>query len=71
MKYESKIKDENTGFFLLQSYINNRAFIVTEFQPTEGAINFLRLLVDHESETVISMNPLKDIGAVCGVTILK
>ncbi|XP_056002093.1 receptor-type tyrosine-protein phosphatase epsilon-like [Ostrea edulis] len=45
------------------SYTNSKAFIVTEFPQTEDAVDFLRLLVDHESDTVICMNILKDVGS--------
>ncbi|XP_062609461.1 receptor-type tyrosine-protein phosphatase eta-like [Saccostrea cucullata] len=45
----------------LPSYTNRRAFIVTQYPPEEEAVDFLRLLNDHESDTVICMDPLKDI----------
>ncbi|XP_056002124.1 receptor-type tyrosine-protein phosphatase kappa-like [Ostrea edulis] len=57
----------NRGSFInaisVPSYTDSKAFIVTEFPQTEDAVDFLRLLVDHESDTVICMNPLKDIGS--------
>ncbi|XP_056003598.1 receptor-type tyrosine-protein phosphatase kappa-like [Ostrea edulis] len=57
----------NRGSFInaisVPSYTESRAFIVTEFPQTEDAVDFMRLLVDHESDTVICMNPLKDIGS--------
>ncbi|XP_062574203.1 receptor-type tyrosine-protein phosphatase epsilon-like isoform X3 [Saccostrea cucullata] len=45
----------------LSSYINSRAFIVTQYPTEEEAVDFLRLLNDHESDTVICMDPLNDI----------
>ncbi|XP_022306967.2 receptor-type tyrosine-protein phosphatase T-like, partial [Crassostrea virginica] len=43
------------------SYINAKAFIVTQYPPPEDAVDFLRLLIDHESDTVICMDPLTEI----------
>nr|XP_022307759.1 receptor-type tyrosine-protein phosphatase alpha-like [Crassostrea virginica] len=38
------------------SYLKNNAFIVTHHQPPEDAVDFLRLLIDHRSDTVICMD---------------
>ncbi|XP_078328951.1 putative receptor-type tyrosine-protein phosphatase mosPTP-1 isoform X2 [Crassostrea virginica] len=38
------------------SYLKNNAFIVTHHQPPEDAVDFLRLLIDHRSGTVICMD---------------
>ncbi|XP_061194983.1 receptor-type tyrosine-protein phosphatase kappa-like [Saccostrea echinata] len=43
------------------SFINSRAFIVTHYPSIEDAVDFLRLLTDHESDTVICMDPLTEI----------
>ncbi|XP_056002949.1 receptor-type tyrosine-protein phosphatase epsilon-like [Ostrea edulis] len=43
------------------SYTDDRAFIVTNYPSAEGAVDFLRLLNDHESNTVICMDPLREI----------
>ncbi|XP_061190331.1 receptor-type tyrosine-protein phosphatase mu-like [Saccostrea echinata] len=42
----------------LPSYIKNKAFIITHYPPPEEAVDFLRLLTDHESDVVICMDPL-------------
>ncbi|XP_034321090.2 receptor-type tyrosine-protein phosphatase epsilon [Magallana gigas] len=39
----------------------DRAFIVTQYPTPEDAVDFLRLLNDHDSDTVICMNPLYEI----------
>lgn len=41
-----------------QSYSNNNGFIVTHYPTPEDAVDFMRLLIDHESSTVICMDPL-------------
>ncbi|XP_078328331.1 uncharacterized protein LOC111112065 isoform X4 [Crassostrea virginica] len=55
----------NRGNFInaiyLSSYTKNKAFIVTQYPPPEDAVDFLRLLNDHESDTVICMDPLSEI----------
>ena len=50
---------------LLQSYTNARSFIVTHYPTQEGAVNFLRMLIDHGSNTVVCVDPLRDIDSVC------
>uniref|UniRef100_K1QPX0 Endothelial cells scavenger receptor n=1 Tax=Magallana gigas TaxID=29159 RepID=K1QPX0_MAGGI len=45
------------------SYQKDRAFIVTQYPTPEDAVDFLRLLNDHESDTVICMNPLHEIDS--------
>nr|XP_022309665.1 receptor-type tyrosine-protein phosphatase gamma-like [Crassostrea virginica] len=45
----------------VSSYLQNIAFIVTHYPPPEDAVDFLRLLTDHESNTVICMDPLSKI----------
>ncbi|XP_062577808.1 receptor-type tyrosine-protein phosphatase epsilon-like [Saccostrea cucullata] len=45
----------------VSSFCDNNALFAAQY-PVEGqAIDFLRLLVDHESNTLVSINPLKDI----------
>uniref|UniRef100_K1PKS9 protein-tyrosine-phosphatase n=1 Tax=Magallana gigas TaxID=29159 RepID=K1PKS9_MAGGI len=46
-----------------ESYQKDRAFIVTQYPTPEDAVDFLRLLNDHESDTVICMNPLHEIDS--------
>ncbi|XP_056002085.1 uncharacterized protein LOC125663226 isoform X2 [Ostrea edulis] len=46
---------------VVPSYTKARGFIVTQYPPTGDAVDFLRLLIDHESNTVIFMDPLIDI----------
>ncbi|XP_061166269.1 receptor-type tyrosine-protein phosphatase epsilon-like [Saccostrea echinata] len=45
----------------LSSYTNPNAFIVTHYPSQEDAVDFLRLLTDHESDIVICMDPLSNI----------
>uniref|UniRef100_A0A8W8NXZ0 protein-tyrosine-phosphatase n=1 Tax=Magallana gigas TaxID=29159 RepID=A0A8W8NXZ0_MAGGI len=42
----------------LPSFTNPTAFIVTHFQTTDNAVDFLRLITDHDSKVVVSMEPL-------------
>ncbi|XP_062612923.1 receptor-type tyrosine-protein phosphatase epsilon-like isoform X2 [Saccostrea cucullata] len=42
----------------LPSYTKNKAFIITHYPPAGDAVDFLRLLTDHESDVVICMDPL-------------
>lgn len=48
----------------MQSLTNGRRFIVTKYPTPDGAVDFLRLLDDHESDTVICMDPVQDIDSV-------
>ena len=57
--------------FKLQSFLKNAAFIVTKYPPLEDAVDFLRLLIDHESHTVICMNSLNEIESVSEFVLLK
>ncbi|XP_065926867.1 receptor-type tyrosine-protein phosphatase alpha isoform X2 [Magallana gigas] len=43
------------------SFTNLQHFIVTKYPLEENALDLLRLLIDHESDTVISMQPLPGI----------
>ncbi|XP_078329023.1 receptor-type tyrosine-protein phosphatase epsilon-like [Crassostrea virginica] len=45
----------------VSSFIKNNAFIVSQYPTPEDAVDFLRLLTDHESDTVICLNPLHEI----------
>uniref|UniRef100_A0A8W8NZL0 Receptor-type tyrosine-protein phosphatase T n=1 Tax=Magallana gigas TaxID=29159 RepID=A0A8W8NZL0_MAGGI len=45
------------------TYIKDNAFIVTHYPPQEDAVDFLRLITDHESGTVICMDPLNTINS--------
>ncbi|XP_062607516.1 receptor-type tyrosine-protein phosphatase T-like isoform X2 [Saccostrea cucullata] len=45
----------------ISSYTREGAFIVTKYPTPDDAIDFLRLLIDHESDTVICMDPLNEI----------
>ncbi|XP_062600665.1 receptor-type tyrosine-protein phosphatase T-like, partial [Saccostrea cucullata] len=45
------------------SYKNKRAFIVTKYPTEEDAVDFLRLLNDHECDTVICMDPINKIDS--------
>lgn len=37
---------------------------MTKYPTPDGAVDFLRLLDDHESDTVICMDPVQDIDSV-------
>lgn len=54
-----------------QSYSNNNGFIVTHYPTPEDAVDFLRLLIDHESSTVICMDPLYNNDQVSVLVIPK
>ncbi|XP_061191084.1 receptor-type tyrosine-protein phosphatase T-like [Saccostrea echinata] len=45
----------------IPSYLNVGAFIITHYPPPEDAVDFLRLLTDHESNVVICMDPVRDV----------
>ncbi|XP_061195019.1 receptor-type tyrosine-protein phosphatase kappa-like [Saccostrea echinata] len=45
------------------TYNKNNAFIVTQYPTKEDAIDFLRLLTDHESDTLVCMDPLNQIDS--------
>nr|XP_022292874.1 receptor-type tyrosine-protein phosphatase epsilon-like isoform X2 [Crassostrea virginica] len=45
----------------VSSFLKNNAFIVSQYPTPEDAVDFLRLLTDHESDTVICLNPLQEI----------
>ena len=47
-----------------QSYTNKTGFILTHHPTTENAVDFLRLVIDHESEVVIFMEPLSTVESV-------
>ncbi|XP_056002298.1 receptor-type tyrosine-protein phosphatase U-like isoform X1 [Ostrea edulis] len=47
----------------LPSSTNNKAFIVTHYPPPEDAVDFLRLLTDHESQVVVCMDPLTNVAS--------
>ncbi|XP_052692781.1 receptor-type tyrosine-protein phosphatase alpha-like [Crassostrea angulata] len=46
------------------SHSTNNGFIVTHYPTPEDAVDFLRLLIDHESSTVICMDPLHNIDQI-------
>ncbi|XP_078328087.1 receptor-type tyrosine-protein phosphatase kappa-like [Crassostrea virginica] len=48
----------------VSSFLKNNAFIVSQYPTPEDAVVFLRLLTDHESDTVICLNPLHEIKSV-------
>nr|XP_034322492.1 receptor-type tyrosine-protein phosphatase kappa-like [Crassostrea gigas] len=45
----------------LPSFTNPTAFIVTHYQTTDNAVDFLRLITDHDSKVVVSMEPLSSV----------
>ena len=47
-----------------QSFIKAKRFIVTHYPTPEDAVDFLRLLNDHESDTVICMDPIRQVESV-------
>ena len=52
-----------------QSFIKARRFIVTHYPTPEDAVDFLRLLNDHESDTVICMDPVHKVESVCKILL--
>ncbi|XP_078328755.1 receptor-type tyrosine-protein phosphatase epsilon-like [Crassostrea virginica] len=57
-------EDSYTNIVYFPSYTNARSFIVTHYPTQEGAVNFLRMLIDHGSNTVICVDPLRDIDSM-------
>ena len=51
-------------FAFLQSFTNPRRFIVTKYPTPECAVDFLRLLNDHESDTVVCLDPVSKVESV-------
>lgn len=58
----------NRGNFInainVSSYTNPKRFIVTTYPREEDTVDFLRMLNDHESNTVVCMDPIKEINSV-------
>eukprot|EP00105_Crassostrea_gigas_P036341 XP_019920489.1 PREDICTED: receptor-type tyrosine-protein phosphatase T [Crassostrea gigas] len=58
----------NRGNFInainVSSYTNPKRFIVTKYPRRDDAVDFLRLLNDHESLTVVCMDPVSEIHSV-------
>lgn len=61
----------NMTWFFFQSHSTDNGFIVTHYPTPENAVDFLRLLIDHESSTVICMDPLHNIDQVSVLDIPK
>ena len=62
-----EINEQLTGYALVlsfQSLDKARRFIVTHYPTPEDAVDFLRLLNDHESDTVICMDPIHQVESV-------
>ncbi|XP_078329057.1 receptor-type tyrosine-protein phosphatase alpha-like [Crassostrea virginica] len=55
----------NRGYYInaiyVSSFLEENAFIVTQYPSEDGAVNFLRMLIDNDSDTVICMDPLADV----------
>nr|XP_022307680.1 receptor-type tyrosine-protein phosphatase alpha-like [Crassostrea virginica] len=53
----------NRGNYIraLYSFLEENAFIVTQYPSENGAVDFLRMLIDNDSDTVICMDPLAEI----------
>lgn len=47
-----------------KSYTKTKRFIVTTYPREEDTVDFLRMLNDHESNTVVCMDPIKEINSV-------
>lgn len=52
----------------IQTHTMENGFIITQYPPSEKAVDFLRLLIDHECSTIICLDPLHIIDSV-GVTL--
>nr|XP_022308543.1 receptor-type tyrosine-protein phosphatase T-like [Crassostrea virginica] len=46
------------------SFIKAKRFMVTHYPTPEDAVDFLRLLNDHESDTVICMDPIRQVESI-------
>nr|XP_022309640.1 receptor-type tyrosine-protein phosphatase epsilon-like isoform X5 [Crassostrea virginica] len=57
-------EDSYTNVVYIPSYTNARSFIVTHYPTQEGAVNFLRMLIDNGSNTVVCVDPLRDIDSM-------
>ncbi|XP_061170858.1 receptor-type tyrosine-protein phosphatase mu-like [Saccostrea echinata] len=59
----------------LSSYTKNNGFMITHYPSPEDAVDFLRLLTDHASETVICMDPLREVESAndesCLVSVIE
>lgn len=56
--------------FIRQSFYEDKALIAAQYPLEEQAEDFLRLLIDYESNFLISINPLKDILSVGSVIMI-
>nr|XP_022308429.1 receptor-type tyrosine-protein phosphatase alpha-like [Crassostrea virginica] len=45
----------------VSSFLEENAFIVTQYPSEDGTVDFLRMLIDNDSDTVICMDPLVEI----------
>ena len=54
----------------VQSLVKARRFIVTHYPTPDDAVDFLRLLNDHESDTVICMDPVHQVESVCKILLM-
>ncbi|XP_078328941.1 receptor-type tyrosine-protein phosphatase T-like [Crassostrea virginica] len=45
----------------VSTYLKNNGLIVTEYPQSEDAVDFLRLILDNKSDTIICMDPLSEI----------
>ena len=62
---------ETVFFFIsdLQTYLKNNGLIVTEYPQSEDAVDFLRLILDNKSDTIICMDPLSEIQSVSAICL--
>nr|XP_022308874.1 receptor-type tyrosine-protein phosphatase T-like [Crassostrea virginica] len=62
----SFVKKRNTyiNAITVPSFTNPRRFIVTQYPTPECAVDFLRLLNDHESDTVVCLDPVSKVESI-------
>ena len=48
--------------------MRNNGLIVTQYPPLGDAVDFLRLILDNKSDTIICMDPLSEIQSVSSIS---
>ena len=51
--------------------MRNNGLIVTQYPPLGDAVDFLRLILDNKSDTIICMDPLSEIQSVSAISMLQ
>uniref|UniRef100_K1QIU4 Receptor-type tyrosine-protein phosphatase U n=1 Tax=Magallana gigas TaxID=29159 RepID=K1QIU4_MAGGI len=53
------------------SFTKENAFIITHYPAPENAVDFLRLITDHDCELVVSMEPLQEVEYILMIKVLN